>query len=308
MASPRYLRRVDEDEDYSTKRPSTTVGELRNATEEESLHVTGLREHRLIAMVIWLSVLCVLAAILLICNIMLIRTLQMSHHGMKSIRIHNYENLRTKEKESVVFMSAENIDLGHVIAKSGHVVGPRAQTINVDGTRVMMSGATNVTQFSLQDGLCKFDSQSNFKVINNRNEQTMFSAQHPMIDLDNRIRKISTGHIITNKIRAPVNQDLEIRGENVNLRGNEGIRAESRRFHVNASTALHIKTSADGAVRFNSRHLYVGAQSQPLPISSSPALTASVDAFRVCVCSTNRPKLFLVRGNKRCNAQSSVCK
>ncbi|KAI6240100.1 Beta-sarcoglycan-like protein [Aphelenchoides fujianensis] len=235
MSSPRYLRRSEDEDDYLAKRPSTTVDELRNPAEEESLHVTGLREQRLIALVIWLVILCILAVILTICNIMLITTLQMSHQGMKSIRIHTYDNPKNQQK-----------------GVSGHVIGPKAQTMNVDGTRVMISGGQNVTQFSLQDGVCKFDSQSNFKIVSSRNEKTMFSAQHPMINvIDDRIHKVSTSHIITNKIRAPVNQDLKIRGENVNLRGNEGINIESRRFHANASTALHIKTSADGTIRFD---------------------------------------------------------
>src|SRR4051794_1633895 len=71
---------------------------------------------------------------------MLITVLQMSHHGMKSIRIHSYEDTKTGQKESVVFMTGERIDLGHVVAKSGHVVGPKAQTMNIDGTRVRFGG------------------------------------------------------------------------------------------------------------------------------------------------------------------------
>lgn len=51
----------------------------------------------------------------------------------------------------------------------------------------------------------------------------MFSAQHPLITIDQRIKKISTNRIVTNKIRSPVNQNLNISGEDVNLRGNEGL-------------------------------------------------------------------------------------
>jgi hypothetical protein len=51
----------------------------------------------------------------------------------------------------------------------------------------------------------------------------MFSAQHPMITIDQRIKKISANRIVTNKIRSPVNQNLQISGDNVNFRGNEGL-------------------------------------------------------------------------------------
>lgn len=67
---------------------------------------------------------------------MLISVLQMTHQGMRSIRIQSYENPRTGKRESVVYMTGEKVDLGHVISKSGHVVGPKAQTMNIDGTRV----------------------------------------------------------------------------------------------------------------------------------------------------------------------------
>lgn len=67
---------------------------------------------------------------------MLITVLQMTHQGMRSVRIQSYEDPKTRKQESVVYMTGENVDLGHVIANSGHVIGPKAQTMNIDGTRV----------------------------------------------------------------------------------------------------------------------------------------------------------------------------
>jgi hypothetical protein len=69
---------------------------------------------------------------------MLITVLQMTHQGMKSIRIHSYEDPKTGQKESVVYMTGEKVDLGHVIANSGHVIGVKGQTMNIDGTRVSL--------------------------------------------------------------------------------------------------------------------------------------------------------------------------
>lgn len=67
---------------------------------------------------------------------MLIRVLQMSRQGMRSVRIHKHEDPKTGKVEKVVHFAAPDIDLGHVIAESGQVVGPRNADLNVDGSRV----------------------------------------------------------------------------------------------------------------------------------------------------------------------------
>uniref|UniRef100_A0A1I7XKL6 beta-mannosidase n=1 Tax=Heterorhabditis bacteriophora TaxID=37862 RepID=A0A1I7XKL6_HETBA len=48
----------------------------------------------------------------------------------------------------------------------------------------------------------------------------------------------------------------------------------------------------DGAIHINGK-TRLGTASRGLPISPSPALIASIDAFRVCVCAGTKPKLFL---------------
>lgn len=61
----------------------------------------------------------------------------MTHQGMRFVRIQSYEDPKTGNQESIVYMSGEKMDLGQVIAKSGHVVGPKGQTMNIEGTRVI---------------------------------------------------------------------------------------------------------------------------------------------------------------------------
>jgi len=67
---------------------------------------------------------------------MLINVLQMTHHGMKSLRVHSYTDDETGEKEAAVHFAAQNIDLGHVVAKSGKVIGPRDKPLDIRGSRV----------------------------------------------------------------------------------------------------------------------------------------------------------------------------
>ncbi|VDO55422.1 unnamed protein product [Brugia timori] len=58
---------------------------------------------------------------------------------------------------------------------------------------------------------------------------------------------------------------------------------------------------------FPTKKLYFGNSRKTLPLSSSPSLTASIDALRVCVCMSSKPRLFVVAGNKQCNAPQGFC-
>ncbi|CAD5222117.1 unnamed protein product [Bursaphelenchus xylophilus] len=307
MASPRYLRRLTDGDRFPAEKADSL--DLQQGSEKEStpINVTGLREHRLIILIIWILILFIFAILILAFNITLIRVLKMSPRGMEYIKVHSYNDEKTGKEETIVYMSAKNIDLGHVVTNTGHVIGPKAQTMNIQGSRVLIKGGVNKTEFLLQDGVCRFDLHENF-LVTTTDGRTLFSAQHPMVTVDSRIKKVSTSKIITNKVRSPINQPLKAEAENVILRGNQGVKLEGKTIRFNASTSIGIKTEVDGAVRFNSRKVYLGNRMNNLPISSSPSLTASIEAYRVCVCVTpTRPKLFITRGNKPCGASSTIC-
>ncbi|CAD5216290.1 unnamed protein product [Bursaphelenchus okinawaensis] len=308
MASPRYLRRLTDGDRFPPEKTDSV--DLQPGSEErenESINVTGLRQRRLIFLIVWIVILFVFAILILAFNITLIRVLKMSPRGMEYIKIHTYNDEKTGKEEKIIYMSAKNIDLGHVVTNTGHVIGPKRQTMNIQGSRVLINGGVNKTEFLLQDGLCRFDSHENF-LIRTTDGRTLFSAQHPMVTVDSRIKKVATSKVITNKVRAPINQPLKVESENVVLRGNQGIKLESKSINMNASTSISIKTEVDGAIRFNSRKVYFGNRMNNLPISTSPSLTASIEAYRVCVCMTpTRPKLFITKGNKPCSAATTIC-
>ncbi|KHN72888.1 hypothetical protein Tcan_07757 [Toxocara canis] len=79
---------------------------------------------------------------------------------------------------------------------------------------------------------------------------------------------------------------------------------------ISSSPALTASIDAmrkDGKLTFSAKKIFIGSNWLSLPISSSPALTASIDAMRVCICIAARPKLFLVAGNKPCIASPNFC-
>ena len=44
-------------------------------------------------------------------------------------------------------------------------------------------------------------------------------------------------------MRSPVDEDLKVNGENVIIRGNEGIQMEAKAFNITASTMIALNTS-----------------------------------------------------------------
>uniref|UniRef100_A0AC34GNJ1 Beta-sarcoglycan n=1 Tax=Panagrolaimus sp. ES5 TaxID=591445 RepID=A0AC34GNJ1_9BILA len=331
-SGPRYLRKRSSDATTSTnvdneypKYPESKY----LAPKNQDLNTTGLREKKLLALIIWLAVLFLLALILLILNILIINVLQMSHHGMKALKIYNYEDPITHEEESVVHFTAAKSHFDHVTVESGKLFGPKNQNFQLRGSRVILGEPTeNTTKFLLQEGKCKFENVDQFVVLSSTNKKTLFSAQHPLVSIDHKIKKLSSSLIITNKVRSPVNEDLKINGENVVIRGNEGIQLEAKAFNISAATVIALNTSvgnferfkikelnfnylkADGNLYFSGRNIYFGNQIKTLLMSSSPALSASIEAFRVCICKTTptRAKIFLVNGNRPCVAPASICK
>ncbi|KAE9549460.1 hypothetical protein FO519_007335 [Halicephalobus sp. NKZ332] len=80
-------------------------------------------------------------------------------------------------------------------------------------------------------------------VLSSLNRKTLFSAQHPLVTIDHKIRKLSSSVIVTNKIRSAVLEDLEVTANDLVIRGNEGVQVEARGFNVSAQTFLALNTS-----------------------------------------------------------------
>ncbi|KAL4002021.1 Sarcoglycan complex subunit family protein [Acanthocheilonema viteae] len=272
---------------------------------EYKLHVTGLRKKRLWILLSGLMVLTIITFILLILNIFIIHVLGISTRGMKHLQFHNRYHPETNKEDVVLKFSANEIHLGKVIAKSGIVYGGTGNDLAIVGSRVIISATSTQSRLVLQDGICRFENSNQFIVKNA--VRPYFSAQHPLFRIDKKIKKISTAQIITDKIRSPINDNLYVDVTNLGLRGNEGIHFEAKRMNLTAGNDISLATTIDGLIMFSTKKLYFGNNLKKLPLSSSPSLTASTDALRVCVCVSSKPKLFTVAGNKPCLAPQGFC-
>ncbi|KAK6100615.1 Sarcoglycan complex subunit family protein [Brugia pahangi] len=272
---------------------------------EYKLHVTGLRKKRLWILLVFLMVLTIITLILLILNIFIVHVLGISTRGMKYLQFHSRYHPENDKDDVVLQFSANEIHLGKVIAKSGTVYGSAGKDLAIVGSRVIVSSKSTENRLILQDGICRFENSKQFTIKNTF--RSYFNAERPLFRVDKRIKKISTAQIITDKIRSPVNDNLSVNVINLGLRGNEGIHFEAKRINLTAGNGISIGTTADGLIMFSTKKLYFGNSRKTLPLSSSPSLTASIDALRVCVCMSSKPRLFVVAGNKQCNAPQGFC-
>ncbi|KAK5978343.1 SarcoGlyCan Beta [Trichostrongylus colubriformis] len=273
-------------------------------SQQNSIHVTGLRAKRLYAVIGCLAILTILALSLLTINIMIIMSLQMTHHGMRFLRFHTVYDPQMERTEKVVEFHGNHIDLGTVVT-NGQVSGYKEQELNIYGSRLLISGAENGTRLIIQENRCRLENTEHFQVFSSQTSRPIFSAQHPVMSIDQKIKKLSAIQIITNKIRSPVDETLKIDAENLSIRGNEGIRMEANAVKIAGATSVTFNTSRDGSIHLRGRLVFDTSRS--LPLSPSPALSASIDAFRVCVCNGPSQKLFLTPGNKPCESSNALC-
>ncbi|KJH53173.1 hypothetical protein DICVIV_00671 [Dictyocaulus viviparus] len=231
MPPPAYIRSGSE-----TSFPSATDS-LQN-----SIHVTGLREKRLYAVIGCLAVLSILALFLLTMNVMLIISLQMSRHGMQFLRFHTISDPKTEEVEKVVHFDGNNIDLGTVVS-NGQVSGTKDKELYVYGSRVLLSATKSGTRLTIQENNCRLENTQHFQIISSETLKPIFSAQHPVISIDSKIKKLSTNKIVTNKIRSPIDESLQIEVDNLSLRGNEGIHIEANAIKFSGHTSVNLNTS-----------------------------------------------------------------
>uniref|UniRef100_A0A0N4WJ51 Beta-sarcoglycan n=1 Tax=Haemonchus placei TaxID=6290 RepID=A0A0N4WJ51_HAEPC len=127
--------------------------------------------------------------------------------------------------------------------------------------QLLISGGKNGTRLTIQENRCRLENTKHFQVISTKTSRPIFSAQHPVVSIDEKIKKLSTAKIVTNK--------------------------------------------RDGSIHLRGRLLF--DTTRGLPLSPSPALAASIDAFRVCVCGGAEQKLFLTPGNKPCESSNALC-
>uniref|UniRef100_A0A915MG94 Beta-sarcoglycan n=1 Tax=Meloidogyne javanica TaxID=6303 RepID=A0A915MG94_MELJA len=292
----------------------------RQRKDEQSLRLAGLRRNSLLLLFIWLGL-----------NISLVLVLQMSPQGMRSLRIYSYINPKTGYSEPAVHFSAEQTHLGQVVANSGKVLGQRGVNVvyytypvnipsipntsipnlEILGSRVLIQTG-NETKTVLQGGECRVEGVKQFQIRQPGTDKVLFSARHPLVSIDRRIKKISSGHIITNKLRSPIDESIHITAEDLGLRGNERIQMEAKAINFTAKTGIRFSTTEDGSIRLTSKQIFLGSKWLSLPLSPSPALIASVEAFRVCLCRSSavmieRPKVFIVPGNRPCIAYANIC-
>ncbi|EGT52748.1 CBN-SGCB-1 protein [Caenorhabditis brenneri] len=289
---------------------------IRSSLEDE---VTGLRAKRLIATVICLFVLFIITLVTLGLNIWIITTLRMSSSGIPFLRFYHSFNEKTKEMEKVIWevlrsignldfqtieMSGNRIQFEKVV--SNKIYGFPEKDISISAPRLLMESRKNDSLLAINEKLCKLEKVNNFQVLSPKDGRTLFSARHPTVTIDKRIKKLAAERIITNKIRSAVDETLKVNGENVVLRGNEQVRIDARNVNFEGMKRIVFNISRDGILHMRGR-VRLGDGTTSLPMSTSPSLSASLDGMRLCACAQFHHKLFIVPANKHCFTSNTFC-
>ncbi|KAF1768177.1 hypothetical protein GCK72_008139 [Caenorhabditis remanei] len=274
---------------------------LQSSLEDE---VTGLRAKRLIATLICLFVLFLVTLITLALNIWIITTLRMTSNGIPFLRFYHSFNEKTKEMEKTIEMSGNRIEFEKVV--SNKIVGFPEKDITITAPRMLMTSRQNDSLLVMSEKLCKLERVNSFQVISPKDGRTLFSARHPTVTIDKRIKKLAAERIITNKIRSAVDETLKINGENVVLRGNEQVRIDARNVNFEGMKRMVFNISRDGILHMRGR-IRLGDGASSLPMSTSPSLSASLDGMRLCACAQFNHKLFIVPANKHCFTSNTFC-
>ncbi|CAK5077206.1 unnamed protein product [Meloidogyne enterolobii] len=114
--------------------------------------------------------------------------------------------------------------------------------LEILGSRVLIQSG-NETKTVLQGGECKVEGVKQFQIRQPGTDKVLFSARHPLVSIDRRIKKISSGHIITNKLRSPIDESIHITAEDLGLRGNERIQLEAKAINFTAKTGIRFSTT-----------------------------------------------------------------
>ncbi|CAL2034979.1 unnamed protein product [Caenorhabditis brenneri] len=274
---------------------------IRSSLEDE---VTGLRAKRLIATVICLFVLFIITLVTLGLNIWIITTLRMSSSGIPFLRFYHSFNEKTKEMEKTIEMSGNRIQFEKVV--SNKIYGFPEKDISISAPRLLMESRKNDSLLAINEKLCKLEKVNNFQVLSPKDGRTLFSARHPTVTIDKRIKKLAAERIITNKIRSAVDETLKVNGENVVLRGNEQVQIDARNVNFEGMKRIVFNISRDGILHMRGR-VRLGDGTTSLPMSTSPSLSASLDGMRLCACAQFHHKLFIVPANKHCFTSNTFC-
>ncbi|CCD61949.1 Beta-sarcoglycan [Caenorhabditis elegans] len=266
--------------------------------------VTGLRAKRLIATLICLFVLFIISLITLALNIWIISTLRMNSNGVPFLRFYYSFNEKTKEMEKTVEMTGNQLKFEKVV--SNKIVGFPDKDITITAPRMLVTSRQNDSLLVMSEKLCKLERVNNFQVLSPKDGRTLFSARHPTVTIDKRIKKLAAERIITNKIRSAVDETLKINGENVVLRGNEQVRIDARNVNFEGLKRMVFNISRDGILHMRGR-VRLGDGAASLPMSTSPSLSASLDGMRLCACAQFNHKLFIVPANKHCFTSNTFC-
>ncbi|XP_065169914.1 beta-sarcoglycan [Atheta coriaria] len=189
-----------------------------------------------------------------------------------------------------------NTDLNDIYKRDGRLESYMDHPIQIDGIDApLVFNLTNKYGRTVQ----KLEMSKNGTIINNTNnflvkddeENEIFTTNAPSFNVPHAMRKLNTTTIHTNRIVAPLKDDLLLEGKSVHVRGSEGTTLEGRDLVITADRDIYIK-SLNGSI------VLVGKDGVRLDHKKLPIFLPKINdkltmQYKVCVCMP-QGKLFKI--------------
>lgn len=124
-----------------------------------------------------------------------------------------------------------NVDLGRIFKQNGIMKGFEEENMDIsaDDNSLLINLYSRLNRvfnkFELKKNQTSFNGFNSFEVRNKRKE-SLFDISNPIYKNLNGVQRFKTKSLYTNKIRSKLDDDMEIEGNSVYLKGNEGTRIE----------------------------------------------------------------------------------
>lgn len=178
------------------------------------------------------------------------------------------------------------VDLDHIYKRNGKLEGYQDQPMEIisNDSPLLLNLAKNgrgTTKVRIDPAEIFFKGINTFEIKEKENE-TIFSVTDPIFTNLRNSNNLKTKYTYTNKIRSPIDINLRVDGELINLKGAEGTQIDSKEIVWSADQDIYLK-SINGSIVLSSKEgIFIDLNRIPVArLSTKNYITSQ---FKVCVC------------------------
>lgn len=187
------------------------------------------------------------------------------------------------------------VDLDHIYKRNGKLESYQDQPMEImsNDSPLLLNLAKNgrgVTKVKIDPAEILLKGYNGFEVKERENE-TIFSVTKPIFKNLRNSNNLKTKHIYTNKIKSPIDDNLNIDGETIHLKGAEGSHIDSKAIIWSADQDIFLRSINGSIVLTTKEGIFIDLNR--VPVARLSTKTYITSQFKVCVCMP-KGKLFRI--------------